>query len=127
MCIPDCTSDGKSVDTDSIQMAKEHHGDSNDTAEVYPDTAMTKPSLAQPDVDEVDSALVIQSQDIAEMKYDQGQVPTDTTNVSKITSEATENRVPEYMNLAANLGHDTVKALGAIPKKPAPPLPPRSM
>jgi hypothetical protein len=109
-------------------MTNEHHDNSNDTAEVCPDTAMMKPSLAQPDVDEVDSALVIRGQEIAEMKYDQGQVSADTTNVSKTTNEATENRVPEYMNLAANIGHDIVKALGAIPKKlPAPPVPPRGM
>ncbi|XP_012228798.1 uncharacterized protein stumps isoform X1 [Linepithema humile] len=124
MCIPDCTSDGESTSVNSTQMANEHHGDSTDTAEIYPDTAMIKPSLAQPDVDEVDSALVIRGQETAEIKYDQGQVPADTTNVSKTTNEVTENRVPEYMNLT-NIGHD-VKVLGAIPKKlPAPPVPPR--
>jgi len=127
MSIPDCTSNDESAPIDSTQKANEHHGDANDTAEVCPDTVM-KPSLVQSDVDEVDSVLVIRGQETAEMKYDQGQAPTNTTNVSKTTNEATENRMPEYMNLTANIGHDTVKVLGAIPKKlPAPPVPPRGM
>lgn len=121
MCIPNCTSNEESASIDLTQVANEHHDDSD---EVCLETATMKPSLAQPDVDEVDSALVIRGQETA----DQGQVLADTTNVSKTTNEATENKVPEYMNLAANIGHDTVKVLGAIPKKlPAPPVPPRGM
>lgn len=119
MCIPDCTSN-ETVSADSVRIdcenAKEHHGD--DIA----DMTKVKPSV----VDEVDSTLTIRGQETIVMKYDEGHAPANTTNISKNTNEAIETRMPEYMNLAVNMGHEAVKVLGAIPKKlPAPPVPPR--
>ncbi|XP_029666483.1 phosphoinositide 3-kinase adapter protein 1 [Formica exsecta] len=120
MCIPDCTSN-ETVSADSVRIdcenaIKEHHGD--DIA----DMTKVKPSV----VDEVDSTLTIRGQETIVMKYDEGHAPANTTNISKNTNEAIETRMPEYMNLAVNMGHEAVKVLGAIPKKlPAPPVPPR--
>ncbi|CAL1675712.1 unnamed protein product [Lasius platythorax] len=126
MCIPDCTSNEIASVVDSVRVdreiaIKEHRGD--DTAEACSDVTKMKPSSV---VDEVDSALTARGQETFGMKYDEGHVPADPTNISKNTNEATETRVPEYMNLAINMGHEAAKVLGAIPKKlPAPPVPPR--
>ncbi|XP_072754308.1 uncharacterized protein Stumps [Anoplolepis gracilipes] len=123
MCIPDCTSN-ETVSLDSVRVncetaIKEHRDD--DITEACSDMTKIKPSV----VDEVDSALTIRGQE-TEIKYDEGHIPANSTNISKNTNEATETRVPEYMNLAVNTGHEDVKVLGAIPKKlPAPPVPPR--
>lgn len=84
------------------------------------------PVLAQPTVDEIDSTLISQGQETAVTKYNQEPMPINSTNVSKRTNEASESGMPEYMNLAVNIGHDAAKVLGTIPKKlPAPPVPPR--
>lgn len=127
MCIPDYTSN-ESTAIDSVHMdreAVEEHLD--DTIETCPDTAKVKPPLTQPaEVDEVDSALAVRGQETAGTTRNEEHVSTDSANISKNTNEATETRIPEYMNLAVNIGHDAAKVLGAIPKKlPAPPVPPR--
>lgn len=113
----------------SEEIARERRAD--EVAEAcHPDTSRTKPSvLAQSvAVDEVDSAaLVARSDQDTAVKYEQARTP-DLTSVPRHTNiEADESsRMPEYMNLAINMGHDSVKVLGAIPKKlPAPPVPPR--
>jgi len=123
MCIPDCTSN-ESTFIDSVDVNREVTKEQfDDTTEACSVIAKTKPSLVQPAVDEVDSALVVRGQETAGMIRDD-HVPVDSANISKNTNEAT--RMPEYMNLAVNMGHDAVKVLGAIPKKlPAPPVPPR--
>ncbi|XP_019883431.1 phosphoinositide 3-kinase adapter protein 1 isoform X3 [Camponotus floridanus] len=124
MCIPDCTS-SETVSADSVRVncettITEHRGD--DIAEACSDMTNMRPS----DIDEVDSALIIRGQETTGTKYDEGHVLVDSTNISKNINEATETRMPEYMNLAINMGHETIKDLGAIPKKlPAPPVPPR--
>ncbi|KAL6267700.1 hypothetical protein P5V15_000771 [Pogonomyrmex californicus] len=127
MCIPDCTSN-ESTSADSVhvdrQVAGERHLD--DTAEACSDTTKVKPSFAQPAIDEIDSALAIRGQETVGTTHDEENVSTNSSNVSKNMNEATEIRMPEYMNLAVNIGHDAAKILGAIPKKlPAPPVPPR--
>lgn len=127
MCIPDCTiNESTSIDSDNVnrEIAEERL---DDTAEACSDTVkVKKPPLAQPAVDEVDSALAVRGQETARTIRDDEHVPTDSANISKNTNEATETRMPEYMNLAVNIGHDAAKVLGAIPKKlPAPPVPPR--
>ncbi|XP_070151881.1 uncharacterized protein Stumps isoform X2 [Polyergus mexicanus] len=121
MCIPDCTSN-ETVSADFVRAdreiaIKEHHGDN------IVDMAKVKTSV----VDEVDSnTLAIRGQETIVMKYDEGHASANATNISKNTNEASETRMPEYMNLAVNMGHEDVKVLGAIPKKlPAPPVPPR--
>ncbi|XP_012525011.2 uncharacterized protein LOC105830310 isoform X2 [Monomorium pharaonis] len=125
MCIPDCASN-ESTSIDSVHVDRETpEKHLNDTD---PDIAKVKPpSLAQSIVDEVDSALAVQGQEITETIRDEKHVSTDSANISKNTNEATETtRMPEYMNLAANMGHGAAKVLGAVPKKlPAPPVPPR--
>ncbi|XP_032664319.1 phosphoinositide 3-kinase adapter protein 1 isoform X2 [Odontomachus brunneus] len=113
----------------SEEIARERRAD--EVAEAcHPDTSRTKPSvLAQSvAVDEVDSATFVarNDQDTA-VRYEQARTP-DLTNVpNHMNIEANESgRMPEYMNLTINMGHDSVKILGAIPKKlPAPPVPPR--
>ncbi|XP_025074367.1 uncharacterized protein LOC105428464 [Pogonomyrmex barbatus] len=127
MCIPDCTSN-ESTSADSVhvdrQVAGERHLD--DTAEACSDTTKVKPSFAQPAIDEIDSALAIRGQETVGTTHDEENVSTNLSNVSRNMNEATEIRMPEYMNLAVNIGHDAAKILGAIPKKlPAPPVPPR--
>lgn len=126
MCIPDCTKN-ESTSIDSVHVDREtaeEHLD--DTAEVCCDTAKVKSSFAQPAVDEVDSALTVRGQETAGTIRDEEYVSADTANILKNTNEAIEIRMPEYMNLAVNIGHNAAKVLGAIPKKlPAPPVPPR--
>ncbi|XP_011692234.1 PREDICTED: phosphoinositide 3-kinase adapter protein 1 [Wasmannia auropunctata] len=126
MCIPDCTGN-ESTSIDSVHVdrkAADEHLDN--TAEACPDAAKVMPPLAQPAVDEVDSALAVQGRKTAETMRDEEHVPVDSANISKNTNEATETRMPDYMNLAVNMGHDAPRVLGAIPKKlPAPPVPPR--
>ncbi|XP_011156568.2 uncharacterized protein LOC105193712 isoform X2 [Solenopsis invicta] len=128
MCIPDCTSN-ESTSIDSVhenrEVAEEYF---DDTTETCADTVKVKPTpLAQPDVDEVDSALVVRGQETTgTMRNEEHVSSADSANISKNTNEATETRMPEYMNLAVKMGHDAAKVLGAIPKKlPAPPVPPR--
>lgn len=121
MCIPDCS---ETVSADSVRVncettIAEHRGDD---IEACSDMTNVRPSV----VDEVDSAL--RGQETIGTKYDEGRVLSDSTNISKNMNEATEIRMPEYMNLAINMGHETTKVLGAIPKKlPAPPVPPRGI
>lgn len=116
------SADSNRVDRESAE--EQCASDPRDTADACSDTQKA-PSLAQI-VDEVDSALAGRGQEDVAMKYDQGHASMDTANVSKHANEASESRLPEYMNLAVNMGHDVVKVLGAIPKKlPAPPVPPR--
>lgn len=103
--------------------AAEEHLDN--TAETCSDITKVK-TLTQPAVDEVDSSLAVRGQETAGTSCDEKYVPTDSANISKNTNEAAETRMPEYMNLAVNMGHDAPKVLGTIPKKlPAPPVPPR--
>lgn len=123
MCIPDCN---ETVSADSARVdceiaIKEHHDD--DTVEAScSDMTKVKPSV----VDEVDSALTVRAQETVGMKYDEGHASANSTSILKNTNEASETRVPEYMNLAVNMSHEAAKVLGAIPKKlPAPPVPPR--
>ncbi|XP_014487646.1 PREDICTED: phosphoinositide 3-kinase adapter protein 1 isoform X3 [Dinoponera quadriceps] len=109
-------------------IAREHRDDADEVAEVcLPDTSRTRtPVFAQSVVtDEVDSAaLVARSEQDTTMKYEQTDKPAGSANVHIEAGES--SRMPEYMNLAVNMGHDSVKVLGAIPKKlPAPPVPPR--
>lgn len=124
MCIPDCS---ETVNVDSVRVdcetaIKEHRGDG--IVEACSDMTNVRPSV----VDEVDSALTIRGQETIETKYDEGHVLADSTNISKNINETTETRVPEYINLTINMGHETTKVLGAIPKKlPAPPVPPRGI
>lgn len=126
MCIPDYRSNESTI---IVQVEREAAKEHLDDPEACSDTAKAKLSLAQPPVDEVDSALVVRGQETAEAIRDEEHAPANSANISKNTNEATETRMPEYMNLAANitmLGHDAAKVLGAIPKKlPAPPVPPR--
>lgn len=125
MCIPDYRSN-ESTSIDFVHVDRETAKEHLDTAEACSDTAKVKPPLAQLPVDEVDSALVIRGQETAETIRDEGHVPADLANISKNTNEVIEIRMPEYMNLAVNMGQDAAKVLGAIPKKlPAPPVPPR--
>lgn len=123
MCIPDYRSnESTSIDFVHVdrEAAKEHL---DDTAEACSDATKVKPPLAQLPVDEVDSALVIRGQETAGTIRDEGHVPADS---AKNTNEVIEIRMPDYMNLAVNMGQDATKVLGAIPKKlPAPPVPPR--
>jgi len=120
MCIPDCTSN-ESTFIDSNRETTEEQFDDTEACSV---TAKMKPSLVQSAVDEVDSALVVRGQETTGMIRDEDHVSADSANISKNTNEAT--RMPDYMNLAVNMGHDAAKVLGAIPKKlPAPPVPPR--
>ncbi|XP_011862378.1 PREDICTED: phosphoinositide 3-kinase adapter protein 1 [Vollenhovia emeryi] len=124
MCIPDCN---ESTSTDFVradrEVAEEHLAG---TIEACADAAAAKPPLAQPAVDEVDSALVVQGEETAGTIRDEKYTPADSADISKNTNEATETRMPEYMNLAVNTVHDAAKAFGAVPKKlPAPPVPPR--
>jgi len=129
MCIPDCAADDTTVVADLGQEnAKERHGDLNETrdSEACSEITKMKPSMSQSSVDEIDS--VSQGQESVGMKYDQEHVPADSANVLRNTSKVTETKMPEYMNLAVNMGHDAINSLGAIPKKlPAPPVPPRGM
>lgn len=126
MCIPDCAS-SETISADSVRVncetaIKEHRDD--DIAEACSDMTNVRASV----VDEVDSALTIRGQETIGTKYDEGHVLEDSTNISKNMNEATETRMPEYMNLVINMGHETTKVLGAIPKKlPAPPVPPRGI
>jgi hypothetical protein len=128
MCIPDCTSN-ESTSIDSVHVDREAAEEYlDDTTERCADTAKVKPTpLAQPVVDEVDSALVVRGQETTETIRNEEHISSaDSANISKNTNEATETRMPEYMNLAVNMGHNAAKVLGAIPKKlPAPPVPPR--
>ncbi|XP_029173623.1 phosphoinositide 3-kinase adapter protein 1 isoform X2 [Nylanderia fulva] len=122
MCIPDCN---ETVAADSVRVdceiaMKEYHGDESVEASC---SEITK---VKPSIDEVDSALTVRGQETVGMKHDEGHVPADSTNISKNTNEATETKVPDYMNLAVNMSHEAAKVLGAIPKKlSAPPVPPR--
>jgi len=129
MCIPDCTGDATVVADLGQESAKERHGDFNETrdSEVCSEITKTKSSLSQSSVDEIDSAS--QGQESVATKYDQEHdLPADSASVLQNTNKATEIKMPEYMNLAVNMGHDAINNLGAIPKKlPAPPVPPRGM
>jgi hypothetical protein len=128
ICIPDCVAGDATIIADLGQeSAKEHHGDFNETRDSEACSEITKMKpLSQSSVDEIDSAS--QGQESAGMKYEQEHVPTDSANVLRNTNKATETKMPEYMNLAVNMGHDAINSLGAIPKKlPAPPVPPRGM
>ncbi|XP_071558616.1 uncharacterized protein Stumps isoform X1 [Temnothorax nylanderi] len=124
MCIPDYKSnESTSIDFVHVdrEAAKEHLDDTTEAC-----SNIVKPPLAQPTVDEVDSVLTVRGQEPAGTIRDEKHVPANSANISKNTNEATETRMPEYMNLAVNMGHDAAKVLGAIPKKlPAPPVPPR--
>lgn len=123
MCIPDCKSN-ESSSIDFVHVDQKKHLDN--TTEECSDITKVKSAVTQPVVDEVDSALIIQGQETAGAIRDEEYVPTDSVKISKNTNEATETKIPEYMNLAVNISHDTAKVLGAIPKKlPAPPVPPR--
>ncbi|XP_070514150.1 uncharacterized protein Stumps isoform X2 [Cardiocondyla obscurior] len=99
----------------------------DDTAEACANIARAKSQpLVQPAVDEVDSAIVLQSQETTATRTHDEEHVLDSTNILKSTNEATETRMPDYMNLTVNMSHDPAKILGAIPKKlPAPPVPPR--
>lgn len=124
MCIPDCTRN-ESSSIDSVHVNRETVEEHLDTAEACSDTAKVKPSFIQPAVDEVDCALTVRGQETAGTIRNEEHVPANTANILKNTNEAIEIRMPEYMNLAVNIG-DAAKVLGAIPKKlPAPPVPPR--
>lgn len=129
-CVPDCSSNEPTpIDSAHDQVARDRRTD--EVAETcHPDTTRTKlcSVLAGQSVvvDEVDY-VVRGEQDVA-IKYEQAHTPADWSSVSRHTNiEAGENKVPEYMNLAVNMGHDSAaKVLGAIPKKlPAPAVPPR--
>ncbi|XP_026829203.1 phosphoinositide 3-kinase adapter protein 1 isoform X1 [Ooceraea biroi] len=136
MCIPDCANGNVAASADSAHVdqenAKERHSDFNDTCghdtEACSEITRMKPSLSQSTVDEVDSAPVSQGQEGAGVIYDQQHVPADSMSVVRNTSKVSETRMPEYMNLAVNMGQDVINTLGAIPKKlPGPPVPPRGM
>lgn len=132
MCIPDDTNI-ESTSSDSIQdsidqeTAIERKSDADDTANTcFDDPKVKLPAVAQTTVDEVESTLASQGQET--VATNEEYVTADSTNISKCTNEVGESRMPEYMNLAVNMGHDAAKILGIKkPKKlPAPPVPPRN-
>ncbi|XP_011138035.2 phosphoinositide 3-kinase adapter protein 1 isoform X1 [Harpegnathos saltator] len=106
-------------------ITRERRGDADEVSETcHPEDTLRTVLAQSAAVDEVDSVARSTEQDNA-VKYEQAYPPAGSTKHTNI--EAGENgRMPEYMNLAVNMGHDSAKVLGAIPKKlPAPPVPPR--
>lgn len=126
MCIPDCAST-EPTSANREETAKERENNNINDIARSDITVAPMPSLSPPAVDKVDSA----GQETVEMKYERENTTADVT-VNVITQTAkevteSETRIPEYVNLAIATDRDTVKVIGAIPKKPpAPPVPPRT-